>query len=492
MTMRFDKRRHRRILYNDDADQQYTRWNDSYGYHISDAQSFIDARTSVTFDTHVDTYVWCVGAGCDPPDSEMETLIPYLDSRSQATDLIVEACHRRDMEVWASLRMNDIHDSLEGAESLDTAFDPLKAEHPGYLLAPVDNRRLPRELIERYLWTAFNFARPEVRRHRLDYIAQNAAAHDFDGYELDFTRYVWNFPPGEERTHAHLMTELVRDARACLNDIATRRHKPYTMAVHVLDSPEVSLDFGLDVETWASEGLVDALVVGQGYTPYSLRLDQWLAMGRRYGVPIYPSVDILAHVPWWQQRFDRPDVWGDTIRASSAYYWQQEVDGIYLFNLFCLEDKKYGALPQGQLYEPLKEVGDPVRLAGKAKTYTINPLPDLAWHHGHEPAVLPVPLDRVERKLPLKVGADASAANAGFRLRVWVTGSTDSRRVWLRINNQLLPEPARNRNWYQVEVASGLLREGDNVLSIWCDASLTNGEAPPIVHQVFLEVRYDG
>ena len=63
----FDKHRQRRVIYNDDADQRYAQFSASYGYDITDAQSFVNARTTPTFNTHVDTYVWCVGNGADPP-----------------------------------------------------------------------------------------------------------------------------------------------------------------------------------------------------------------------------------------------------------------------------------------------------------------------------------------------------------------------------------------------------------------------------------------
>ena len=191
----FDKHRQRRVIYNDDADQRYAQFSASYGYDITDAQSFINARTTPTFNTHVDTYVWCVGNGADPPWAAAgHNVHPCLGSNERAADVIVEACHAQGMEVWGSLRMNDIHDSFKAASLAETS-EPIKAEHPEYLLAPERNRDLPRELIEQHLWSALNFARPEVRRYRLDYIERNAAAHDFDGYELDFTRFVWCFLP---------------------------------------------------------------------------------------------------------------------------------------------------------------------------------------------------------------------------------------------------------------------------------------------------------
>ena len=64
--MLFHKNRKRRVIFNDDADQQFVR-KAGPPLNVRDEESFINARTTPTFDTHVDTYVWCVGNGADPP-----------------------------------------------------------------------------------------------------------------------------------------------------------------------------------------------------------------------------------------------------------------------------------------------------------------------------------------------------------------------------------------------------------------------------------------
>ena len=487
--VRFEKDRKRRVIYNDDADQQY-RGYAGYGYEIDDEGAFIDARTTPAFDTHVDTYVWCVGNGCDPPWGVMEKVRPCLGSPDRATDLIVDACHARGIEVWGSLRMNDIHDSFM-ADALEKANDPLKAEHPEYLIGGGSDRELPAELTERYLWTAFDFARPEVRRHRLEFIGRNAANHDFDGYELDFTRFVWNFALGEERAHAEEMTQLARDARARLDAIGERRGRPYTFAVHVMDSPELSLNLGQDVESWLRQGLVDVLVVGMGYMPYVLRLDRWLALGRQYGVPVYPSLNTNTFAPWFKRIFGRPEAWHEAIRAAAATYWQEGADGVCLFNLFCMEDKNVGPMPRETVYTPLREVGEPAALVGLDKLYGIQPVGESGFcHHGSEAAPLPIALDRVERKLPLKIGPDADDPGARFALSVLTTGVDPERRVHLRLNHTMLPEPVADDPWYRVDVPIGVLRAGCNELSIWCDAALADVERPIVVQQVFVGVRY--
>ena len=52
-----------------------------------------------------------------------------VGSWDRATDLIVDACHSNGMEVWGSLRMNDLHDARS---ELKEANDPLKVFNWGY------------------------------------------------------------------------------------------------------------------------------------------------------------------------------------------------------------------------------------------------------------------------------------------------------------------------------------------------------------------------
>ena len=485
----FDKHRDRRIIYNDDADQQYP--YEGYSYNVTDEQSFLDMRTTPTFDTHVDTYAWCVGNGCDPPwgESYKYKIWPAIGSAQRANDIIVAGCHEHGMEVWGSLRMNDIHDSFM-ADSYAETNDSLKAEHPEYLIAPEEALCLPQELKDRYLWSAFDFSRPEVRAYRLDFIRRNAAAHDFDGYELDFTRFVWNFALGTERKHADEMTGLVRDVRAALDEIGQARGRHYTFAVHVLDSLRVSLELGLDVGQWLDDGLIDVLVVGLGYLPYSIRMDEWLALGKQYGVPVYPSMNTNVFSHWWKKRTHQPESWAEAIRAGAAYHWQEGADGIYLFNLFCMEDKNVGPLPREVTYAPLSEVGDPATLVGEDKLYSIQPSFDGGFcQHGSEMAALPIALDKMEHPLPLMMGPDADDPDAVFTVSVWTQGG-EPERVWLRLNHVLLPAPRREGEFYTVQVPAGVMRTGLNELAIFCNEELIEAANPLIVKQVFVRAGY--
>ena len=494
----FDKHRTRRIIYNDDSEHQYQ--GDGYDHNITDEQSFIYARTAPTFDTHVDTYVWCLGNGAEPPWGALHSGVwPALGSEERASDIIVQACHAKGMEVWGSLRMNDIHDSFM-SKSLEGTHDPLKAAHPEYLIGQPEDRELPQEFTERHLWTAFNFEREEVRKYRLDYIERQAAAHDFDGFELDFTRFIWNFPLGREIELAPLMTEFVRDVRKRLDAVAKKRRRPYTLIIHVMDSVEKSLLLGQDVEAWLKEGLIDVLTVGMGYLPYVLPLDEWKALGAKYGVPIYPSINTNTFIEWYKQfsgpkRLERVSAWHDAIRATAAWWWANGTDGIYIFNLFCQEATSVG-MARELVYAPLTEAGEPSALVGKNKVYAISPSSMSGFcHHGSEATPLPVPLDSKERKLPLAIGPDAADPKARFTIHFWTTGGQDKTSVHARLNHKLLEpilknDASQDQSHYVAEAGTGIMRAGFNELSVWCSQDSSDCSSPMIVHEVLVEATY--
>jgi hypothetical protein len=491
----FEKDRKRRTIFYDDAYQQ--RRSDlrsdkgRHWYNVTDDQSFLDARTTPTFDTYVDTYVWCVGNGTEPPwgpfgEKYRGPIWPVLGSSQRATDLIVDACHARGMEVWGSLRMNDLHDAAR-ADRLEDTNDPLKAEHPEYLLGKLEDRKLGNEAIERLLWTAFNFEYPEVRQHRLDFIERNAGAHDFDGYELDFTRFLWYLPQGRERELAPLMTDFVREVRSRLNAVADRRGRPYTLAVHVLDSAETSLNLGLEVEAWVSEGLVDVLVVGLGNMPYTIPLDRWQALGSLYGVPVYPSLDPRSLFMGYKERLKRDSAWHEYTRGAATWWWHNGADGVYVYNLFTGED--VWGLEKEPVYAPLKEIGDPAALVGKDKLYGIDHANAGVFSQGAETAPLPLALDVFERRLPLHMGPDADDPRARFTVHAWTSDGSADTKVWMRLNHALL-ETFWQDGHYEAEVPSGIMRVGCNDLAMRCDAELVKTASPIIVHEVLTSVAY--
>lgn len=51
-----------------------------------------------------------------------------------------------------------------------------------------------------------------------------------------------------------------------------------------MDSLETSSELGMEVERWWRENLVDVLLVGLGYMPSQVPVDQWVGLAKKYQV----------------------------------------------------------------------------------------------------------------------------------------------------------------------------------------------------------------
>ncbi len=520
-------KKERRILYYDSAAIQSHSYLDrgkvepymSLIYDIKTHDDFLDASVRMVKGTQVDTYLWHIGNGAEPPwNIPTDLLWDCFDSYEQVNDIVIRACHEQGLEVWGSLRMSDLHAAFR-SRTLEELDDVFKAQHPEFLMAPMTDRRLPSELTEQRLWVALDYTYPEVRRHRVDYIARTAARHDFDGYELDFNRMGIHFPMGQGRQKAHLMTDLMRQIRERLNAIGDERGRPYTLAVHVMDSLETNLEIGLDVQAWAREGLVDVLLVGLGYMPDQLAIGQWVRLAGETGVQVYPSINPnTMRAGAWETLRGKPS-FRQGMRAYADYYLDQGADGIYLFNF---RHEPTQRLTEEEFTGVLSELGAPETMAGKDKVYAINPTAHSGgpFYHGSEPALLPIVLDRVERKLRLQLGPAAEDEKANLRLSVYTAKAGKGTVLWARLNHTLLPEAEREGDWFHFQVPAGVARSGMNEVGLITNIPaagpfagligppnadpaeflkqafgrvknvLQRDQDPVVVHQIFLEISY--
>lgn len=77
------------------------------------------------------------------------------------------------------------------------------------------------------------------------------------------------------------------------------------------------------------------------------------------------------------------------------------------------------------------------------------------WNREQEPTTTAFDKHRKRRVI---YNDDASDARARFTLSVLTTGTDPERRVHLRLNHSLLPEPSADDAWYRVDVPVGALR----------------------------------
>ena len=264
---------------------------------------------------------------------------------------------------------------------------------------------------------------------------------------------------------------------------AAERGRPILIAVRVPDSVEYASAIGLDMVRWMKEDLIDILVVG-GY----FHLNPWetsVALGRRYGVPVYPSLS--------EPRFRGPS---QRVRYSIECYrgraldaWNAGVDGIYMFNYFN---------PRSRMWW---EVGDPKALETMDQVYpagTTSVSPVNLWlAGGMEFMNLPVALPEKPVKLvpgrtatiEIPVAAEVnktSKMTPTVKARLLIDDLEKAKDIEVKLNDQPLVGGDLVGGWLEYAVEPSVVKKGINHLEI---AVLPTGDDITLLDAV-LEIRY--
>ena len=177
--------------------------------------------------------------------------------------VLIDHGHRHGIEVFLSMRVNDIHDGRlpEG----DPLLSPMKLSHPDWLLGLTDNPYAGERFsgLSRF---GYDFGIDEVRQYRLALAEEAIKNYDLDGFDWDFCRFPRFFKKGTARDNAHLMTDLMRSIRSVLDARSKELGPPLPLSVRVPPTFELAMGSGLDVRTWIDEGIIDILIAGVVHT----------------------------------------------------------------------------------------------------------------------------------------------------------------------------------------------------------------------------------
>lgn len=361
----------RRIIVNDDGEVPPP----ANGQTV---EEYMDINFTPSLNSQVDTYFLTVGATDRGPGSGIAPRIQDTQNRwfpemrprpdiDRLTRAYLKATRKVGMEIFASFRMNDIHDSW--AEKLTY---PLKVKRPDvligkdYLPAGYPHSlegeqggspyRYPSSAM-RAFWSSLDYGKEEVRQHFLDFILSYCRHYDYDGVELEFGRHAMFFKFGEIEENIETMTQFVREVRKGLNAIARDRGKSYLLTARVPDSPKMALSIGLDVQQWLEEGLLDMLIVGFGYMCDSSRIKPFIDLAHRQNIPAYVSItDVFEPIK---------------MRSWASNFYALGADGVYIYNWGdpSAKAKRYGADSPDEVMSTLHQLGDPDTLVGLDKIY---------------------------------------------------------------------------------------------------------------------------
>jgi hypothetical protein len=354
--------RRRRIILNNDGGEpirQMTR---------PSAQDMLELYTTRLAGTQVDSLFYCTGPSGLGVFSHFTKIGQVFTSRegsysnNQMSALLAKGidplrvnlafARSNGMEFFWSMRMNDTHDNDRTEYGpIRFRFNKMKQEHPEYLIGSA------KKPTKYGTWTAVNYAVPEIRDLVFRYIEEVCRNYDVDGIEMDFFRHPVFFKStgrglpatADERA---AMTGLMKRIRVMADEVGRSRGRPILIAMRVPDSVEYCRAIGLELDDWLANDLLDLLMVSSYF-----KLNDWdysVALARRYGVKVYPSLDESRVRDETARTMRRTAL---AFRGRAANIWAYGADGVYAFNFSDSSD----SLPM--------ELGDPRVLAKLDKDY---------------------------------------------------------------------------------------------------------------------------
>ena len=196
------------------------------------------------------------------------------------------------------------------------------------------------------------------------------------------------FKEGRERAGAPYLTEMMREVRAIVQRAGAAKGRELTLLARVLPTEEQCLAIGMDVRTWAAEGLVDVLAPAtRGYLNMTPDVSGMVALGHEHGCQVYGGTSDLW-VPYYTAYPDKdgkrnPRASVPMFRAAAAKLWHAGVDAIHVFNYDCHctgiqhhAVEEHIGLDDVPLFNPdeyriLTEIGDREGIARKDKHYVV-------------------------------------------------------------------------------------------------------------------------
>ena len=475
------KHRKRRIIYNNDGDDA------TYHSGAPTAESMLATRTGPSLNTHVDTIFYCTSRPFPfvvhdtkvgevftrqiPQSNNKRNIVAELvDQGKDPLQITSDFCKKNAIEIFWSMRMNDIHD---GTGAWTEMMPDFKKEHPDVLFGSEETKP------PYSYWTGVDYAQSLVREKVLAICAEICENYYIDGLELDF----WRHPPffkrhawGKEVIQEELdqMTELVQEIRALTKRTEREHKRPFLLATRIIESAEISRRVGLDVRRWLNEDLVDMLITGEVHCS---SWEELISLGHQYDVPVYCCL----------RRSMLGDEHGslESFRAQALSAWKMKADGIYFFNIF--QDEGYDI--------HFRELGDPQLLERLDKRYYLDSIggrfaryvPDYE-HYVTRPIVSPKrPLTLaagVHYKIPLFL-ADAALADPTKETAPKVTLSVyvQASEVCVLVNGHVCQMQHDKSDQLVANIPILWLHTGYNLLTM----------IPPkqiAIHDIVLDIKY--
>lgn len=387
-----------------------------------------------------DTYAVYGNSALLPPDPH-----PGLAQwRAQGIDWVerlITATHQRGLAAWWNHRIAPVDFTATAELDARGTTNYLKREHPDW--------------ISRSWWPAglWNLNNADLRSHKLRYLEELVRLYPLDGLQIDFARHTPFLTPGREHDQRHSTTDFMRRLRSLLNHVGRDRGSRITLAARVGETIQGNLQDGVDVTTWAAEGLVDALVIGGRTT--RLDLGQLRRDLHSDAIQLIPCLD-GHHAP---DGYYKPTI--AYYRGVLSNWIAAGADAISLFNWACARDELYARnriepiTQSSSQSQVLLQLQDPLVLSQDTRLYAAERRGGYPWSgnfiYRNDEQPLPHATGDHAIDTPIEIlSADCSQVDAHLTLVFYNVDSSDVRQV--TVNQTEAVPSAVDVNWTDPQI----------------------------------------
>lgn len=250
-------------------------------------------------------------------------------------DIWINHTKKGGINPWISIRMNDVHlwDAKTSFLRSDFFYE---ARENGWLL-PFGN--------------VYNYSVEEVRTKMINYIKEQILRYDVYGLELDFTREMVLFDYKKYPESYLIMNDFMREVKGICEEAAEKHGHPIKIMVRTARDMYECKEYGLDVLTWAKEGMVDIVVPSSHWatTDSDMPIAKWVDALAPYNVEVYSGFEEkLNH---WIGLFNNLE----TFKGFCVQYSSVGAQKRYLFNCFVVDRNfkavKYGGKDKNKIWQ---------------------------------------------------------------------------------------------------------------------------------------------
>lgn len=429
----------------------------------------------------------------------------------------IKFCKREGIEVFWKFLMNDVQDHPYDEHTTEeerlAQLSQHKRTHLDWLLGNI-GMDFPYESVQKSIWSAWNYAIPEVTSFVYECIQEvvekyakdnNANGYGIDGLEFDYCRNASLFVPTFEQRpveadHLDKLTLLQIRLRELAQRIASERGRPLLLAAAVPETLSLCRYVGIDLERWLADQLIDIVIVGNGYVPFTDHIREIIDLCHRRGVLVYPRLSCTADLSIFKHS-------REALRAIASNFSHLGGDGLYLFNFADDPNVPQQVVPYDVLEELSSGFGDPQLLSRENMLFCADTNRE-AWRYGGDIRYY-MPLDGT---LPLAFSHSGGAAKfylgtmlplannpsevPAYSLCVRIDGSSRDSAPPLLLNGRTLPDgeldptlktkydqieeapEGVSMRWFRFALARDYLRAGVNILED-CEDRIVNNVGSP-------------